>query len=73
MEVRCLAYPSMYDTSPNRDAAFPRVAEDVVRLTDRITRTATVENRPMQAVRNAALQLIGQPSAAGAGDCAEAL
>ena len=36
-----------------------QVAEDVVRLTDRITRTATIENRIGQALRNAALQFIG--------------
>lgn len=41
-----------------------RVAEGVVRLTDRMTRTATVENRAAQALRNAALQLIGHLPAA---------
>ena len=41
-----------------------RVAADVVSLTDRMTRTATIENRTGQAIRNAALQLIGHlPSA----------
>jgi 2-polyprenyl-6-methoxyphenol hydroxylase-like FAD-dependent oxidoreductase len=41
-----------------------RVAEDVVRLTDRMTWTATIENRMMQAVRNAAVQLVGHVPAA---------
>jgi 2-polyprenyl-6-methoxyphenol hydroxylase-like FAD-dependent oxidoreductase len=41
-----------------------RVAKDVVRLTDRMTRTATIENKVVQAVRNAALQIIGHVPAA---------
>jgi len=41
-----------------------RVAADVVSLTDRMTRTATIENRTGQAIRNAALQLIGHLPAA---------
>jgi 2-polyprenyl-6-methoxyphenol hydroxylase-like FAD-dependent oxidoreductase len=41
-----------------------RVAENVVRLTDRMTRTATIYNRAGQAVRNVALQLIGHLPAA---------
>ncbi|HTR57400.1 MAG TPA: FAD-dependent monooxygenase [Casimicrobiaceae bacterium] len=41
-----------------------RVAENIVRLTDRMTRTATIENRAGQAVRNVALQLIGHLPAA---------
>lgn len=41
-----------------------RVAEEVVRLTDRMTRTATVQNRIVQTVRNVALQLISHLPAA---------
>ena len=36
-----------------------QVARDVVRLTDRMTRAATIENRFAQAVRNTAVQIVG--------------
>lgn len=36
-----------------------RVASDVIRMADRMTRTATVENRAGQAVRNTLLQIAG--------------
>ena len=36
-----------------------RVARDIVRMTDRMTWTATIENKVAQAVRNAAVQMIG--------------
>ena len=41
-----------------------RVAQDVVPLTDRMTRTATLENHTAQSVRNAALQLVAHLPAA---------
>ena len=37
-----------------------RAARNVVRLTDRMTRAATIENRAGQVLRNAVVQLVGQ-------------
>ena len=37
-----------------------RAARNVVRLTDRMTRAATIENRAGQILRNAMVQLVGQ-------------
>jgi 2-polyprenyl-6-methoxyphenol hydroxylase-like FAD-dependent oxidoreductase len=37
-----------------------RIASDVIRLADRLTWTATIENRAGQAVRNVVLQIIDQ-------------
>ncbi|HEY1507331.1 MAG TPA: FAD-dependent monooxygenase, partial [Stellaceae bacterium] len=36
-----------------------RVASDVIRMADRMTRTATIENRAGQAIRNTLLQIAG--------------
>ena len=41
-----------------------RVARKVVRLTDRMTRAATIESRTGQAIRNAVVQLVGHVPAA---------
>ncbi len=41
-----------------------RVAKKVVALTDRMTRTATIESRTGQAIRNAVVQLVGHVPAA---------
>ena len=41
-----------------------RVARKVVALTDRMTRTATIESRTGQAIRNAVVQLVGHVPAA---------
>ena len=37
-----------------------RIASDVIRMADRMTRTAIIENRAGQALRNTLLQLVGQ-------------
>lgn len=37
-----------------------QIASDVIRMADRMTRTATIENRTGQVVRNTLLQLVGQ-------------